>query len=298
MKTKIKIALIGTAALIVVAIISGFLILFISKNASKPQVTSEQYNHIFNQLDKNKEVTDCLFEILDEKNIAIEDRDKTIERWITNYRELETKLAQRSTKETLIAEAKDKLTIGDLNGAENLLKKSFEKNLKVVSEKGKVKAALDAFELGVIKELRIDYYGVIKFFEQAVQLDPENTDYLNKYGKFLETLGIYKGAAINYDKARRIDREIYGSEHPKVINEYNNLMEAMNSFVKPKKNNNFYEKVLSFLKSVFGYGQPTEEDWEAVLEAIKVEQHWEVIWEDIKSNLETMKKEKQSAKIR
>ena len=51
----------------------------------------------------------------------------------------------------------------------NILKKSFEKNIKVVSKKGKVKAALDAFELGVIKELQIDYYSAIEFFEHAIQ---------------------------------------------------------------------------------------------------------------------------------
>jgi tetratricopeptide (TPR) repeat protein len=221
MKTKIKIALIA-AALIFASIIGGFLIQIIHQVTSGDQsasiiakrgvtltnkrMTKEQYNRIVNQLYQNKEVVDCLLTILDEKDIAIEDQDKTIERWITSYRELETKFAQRSTVETLILEAKDKLTFGDLNGAENLLKKSFEKNLKVVSEKGKVKAALDAFELGVIKELQIDYYGAIKSFEQAIHLDPKNTDYLNRYGKFLDTLGNHKEAAINYDKAWRIDR--------------------------------------------------------------------------------------------
>ena len=277
MKTKIKIALIG-AALIFASIMGSSLILFVSKNPSKPQVTSEQYDHLLNQLDKNKEVVDCLLKILDEKDIAIEDQDKTIERWITSYRELETKFAQRSTEETLIVEAKDKLTFGDLNGAENLLKKSFEKNLKVVSEKGKVSAALDAFGLGIIKELQIDYYAAIKFFEQAIQLDPENTDYLNRYGKFLETLGKYKEAAINYDKAWGIDREIYGSEHPKVINDYKNLEAAIYSFLKPQKTNNFYEEVVSFLKSIFGHGQP---------QTLMVETDWEAI----KSDLESKKKE-------
>lgn len=282
MKTKIKIALIA-AALIFASIIGGFLILFVSKNLSKPQVTKEQYNRIFNQLDENKEVVDCLLKILDEKDIAIEDRDKTIERWITNYRELETKLAQRSSEETLIAEAKDKLTLGDLNGAEKLLTKSFEKNLKVVSEKGKVAVALDAFELGVIKELQIDYYAAIKFFEQAIHLDPENTDYLNRYGKFLETLGKYKEAAENYDKAWGIDSEIYGSEHPKVINEYNNLIEAIKSIGKHPKTNNFFEEVLSFLDSMFGCRSPNTQ-------TVKVN------FEAIKSDLEAMKKEKPSVK--
>jgi tetratricopeptide (TPR) repeat protein len=280
MKTKIKIALIASA-FIFASIIGGFLILFVTKNPSKPQLTTKQYNRLFNQLDKNKKVVDCLLRILDVKNITIEDQDKTIERWITNYRELKTELAQRSIKKTLITETKDKLTIGDLNGAENLLKKSFEKNLKTVSEKGKVEAALDAFDLGVIKELQIDYYGAVKFFEKAIQLDPENTDYLNKYGEFLETLGIYKGAAVNYYKAERIDREIYGSKHPKVIDEYKNLMEAMNSLFKPKKTTNF-----------------DEEDWEAIKESIKEEKRWEATWEAIKSDLDAQKKEKQNTKNR
>ena len=191
---------------------------------------------------------------------------------------------------------KDKLTLGDLNKAEKLLKKLFEKNIKLVSEKGKVAAALDAFELGVIKELQIDYYGAIKFFEQAIELDPENTDYFNRYGKFLETIGNYKEAAINYEKAWRIDLEIYGSEHPRVINEYENIDKAVRSFLKPKKTNNFYEEVLSFLKSIFGHGQPQtlkeDSDWEAIWEAIKVEKHWEAVWENIKSDLEAIKKEK------
>jgi tetratricopeptide (TPR) repeat protein len=287
MKTKIKIALIGTAAVIFVAIIGGFLSQF-GSNANK-WITKEQYSRLLNQLDQNKELVDCLLQILDEKDIAIEDRDKTIERWITIHRELETKLAQRSTEETLIAEAKDKLTLCDLNGAEKLLTKSFEKNLKVVSEKGKVAAALNAFELGVIKELQIDYDAAIKFFEQAIQLDPENTDYLNGYGKFLETLGIYKEAAINYDKAWRIDREIYGSKHPKVINEYEKIIEAVNSIGKHQKTKNFYDEVLSFLKSIFGHGQS---------QTLMVESDWEATWEAIKTDLESKKKETQNTKNR
>ena len=322
MKTKNKIALIGAAALIIAIIIGGFLGLFGSKNPFTPQITykdrsttiiakgdvntaykwmtKEKYNQLLNELNQNKKLLDHLLQILDEKNFVIEDRNKIVERWITNYRELEIKLAQRSTKETIIAEAKDKLTSGDLNGAEKSLKKSFEKNINVVSEKRKVVAALDAFELGVIKELQIDYYGALKFFEKAVQLDQENTDYLNRYGKFLDLLGIYKEAARNYDKAWRIDREIYGSEHPKVVNEYENLIKAVESFVKPQKNNNFYERVVSFIKSIFGHGQPqtlkVEKDWEAVLEEMKGENYWDDVWEGIKSDLEAIKKEKLIAK--
>ena len=218
-----------------------------------------------------------MLKFLDERGFDIEDRDKTIERWITIHSELETELAQRSIEERLIAEVKDKLTSGDLNGAEKLLKNSFEKNLKLASENGKL-AAADAFELGIIKELQLDHNGAKKFIEQAVQLDREDTNYLNKYGKILELLGKHMEAAENYYNAWGIDRKIYGDQHPNVEKDYKNLERAWHNLDNSRKTNGWFEDPLP------PYGQPYT-------------QMKKVDFEAIKSDLETIKKKSRTPKI-
>ncbi len=79
-----------------------------------------------------------LLKTLDEKDIAIEDRDE----WIKKYNELEDRLSKRPESETLAVEARQKLKEGDLKGAEKLLKKSLAINLKSI-ETQKKQAAED-----------------------------------------------------------------------------------------------------------------------------------------------------------
>ncbi len=206
--------------------------------------------------DENKDkVRDRLLKTLDEKDIAIENREAQIHEWIKKYNELKERLAKRATEDTLTAQAKEKLDAGDLEGAEKLLKESLEKNLKEIDERQKV-AANDAYELGSLKELQLEYQEAKNYFRQAVQLDPGNTNFLNEYGQIIHKLAEYKTAIDYFEKALKIDLEVYGDKHPNVANDYNNIGVAWDTIGNSQKAIDYYEKALKIDLEVYGDKHP------------------------------------------
>ena len=185
-----------------------------------------------------------LLKTLDEKDVALEDRKSKFEELAKQYKELEERLTQRSAEDELIAQAKQKLDKGDLEGAEKALLQSFERNLAAISEKKKA-AAANAFALGLVKELKLDYAGAEKFYEQAVQLEPDNTAYLNSYGLILDKSGRFKDAIDYFEKALAIDLKSFGDQHPNVATGYNNIGLAWHSLGKHQKAIGYFKKALA-----------------------------------------------------
>lgn len=167
-------------------------------------------------------VLERLLKILDEKNVAMEERNFKFQELAQKYNELKEHLAKRSAKNELVAQAKQKLEKGDLESVEKLLLQSLEKNLQAISEKKK-DAATDAFELGSVRELQLDYSGAKKYYEQANKLEPDNTRYLRNIGHILLRLGDNKQAIGYYEKALALDLKVYGRQHQNLTNDYNNL---------------------------------------------------------------------------
>ena len=156
-------------------------------------------------------VLERLLKTLDEKDVAIKDRDAKFIEMAQKYKGLEERLAKRSAEDELAAQAKQKLEDGNLEDADKILLQSLQKNLQANAEKRKA-AASDAFDLGSVKELQLDYAGAKKFYEQAVQLEPDNTDYMNKVGFIFDKLGDYQKANDYYKKALAINRKVYGDQ--------------------------------------------------------------------------------------
>ena len=97
-----------------------------------------------------------LKELLDEKEIELAERQKTIDQWTERHRDLEQQLAQRPKDDTLAREAKVALDEGKFEEAEALLRRSLESHLKNL-ETFSGKAGQDAYSLGHLAELQLDY---------------------------------------------------------------------------------------------------------------------------------------------
>ena len=113
--------------------------------------------------DVPQEVLQRLLKNLEEKDVAIEERGAKLQELAEKYKEIEERLAKRSIEDDLVAQAKQKLDGGDLEGAEHLLLRSLEKNLQATVEKKKDSAS-DAFDLGSVRELQLDYDGAKNIF--------------------------------------------------------------------------------------------------------------------------------------
>jgi tetratricopeptide (TPR) repeat protein len=203
---------------------------------------------------KYKEIN-RLLKTLDEKDVKIEEREALIQDWIRKYKELEQRLAQRPSEDKLSAQARQKLVNGDIEGAEKLLHESLEKNLQDI--KGKTKAAAaDAYEIGSIKELKLDYRTASEYYYQALQLAPDVSDYHKKYGFILVTLGDSKKAVEYFEKALKIDLADYGDKHPDVAIIYSNLGGAWDPLGDSKKAVEYFEKALKIDLAVYGDKHP------------------------------------------
>ncbi|MBM2834612.1 MAG: hypothetical protein HW406_1773, partial [Candidatus Brocadiaceae bacterium] len=199
----------------------------------------------------SQKTLDRLLKTLDEKDIDLKDRDAEIQKWIEKYKELESRLALRSTEDTLAAQAKEKLDAGDLEGAEKLLQQSLERKKQHIDEMKKA-AASDSYELGLIKELQLDYQGAENYFKQALEYDSENSEYFNIYGLILDTLGNVKEAVEYFNKALDIDLKLYGEKHPNVAREYHNLGSAWDTLGNAKKAIEYFNKALDIDLKVYG----------------------------------------------
>ena len=154
-----------------------------------------------------------LEKLLDEKEIELAERQKTIDQWIERYRDLEQQLAQRPKDDALAREAKVALDEGKLEEAEALLRRSLESHLKNL-ETFSGKAGQDAYSLGHLAELQLDYVKAQRYFEQAVTLVPENSTYLNRAGLINDTLGAYDSAIRYYEQALASDLKTHGGRPP------------------------------------------------------------------------------------
>ena len=96
-------------------------------------VSQEVVDDLRKTLKLNNKQIERLLKTLDEKDVALQDRVAKLQEMAQKYKELEKRLAKRSVEDDLVAQAKEKLDKGDLEGAEELLIKSLEKNLKIIA---------------------------------------------------------------------------------------------------------------------------------------------------------------------
>lgn len=160
-----------------------------------------------------QKIVDRLEELLQEKDIKLQEREGVITSWIQKYKELENQLASRT--DDIAKQAKSFLDDGNLEDAEKLFKQALTIDLK--------NAANNAFSLAQIKSLQLNYQEAEAYYRQAVQLDPKNALYLNDLGLHLHTLGQYAEAEPLYQRSLAIGEKALGKDHPTTKIIRNNL---------------------------------------------------------------------------
>ena len=126
-------------------------------------ISKTAFNKVLNQLEGKEKVIERLLKTIEEKDIALNDKDAKLEELSAKYKEIEASLAKRSAEDTFATEAKQRLQAGDLEGsAKALLQQSLKKNLEDSEDKRKADA-VDAYELGSLRDLQLDYPGAIYY---------------------------------------------------------------------------------------------------------------------------------------
>lgn len=107
------------------------------------------------------------------------------------------------------------------------------------------KIAKTRFTKARVYELKLDYPNAQKYYEMAVQLDPENADYLNQAGIVFSTRGQYDKAIMCFEKALSSDIKTFGPEHPSVARVWNNLGMVWGDKGEYDKAIEYYDKALA-----------------------------------------------------
>lgn len=117
--------------------------------------------------------------------------------------------------------------------------------------------------------MQLDYVEARDFYKQAVEYDPHNSTYLNKYGMILHTLGNSKEAIEYYTKSLDINLKVYGESHPNVARDYNNLGSAWFQLGDAQKAIAYFTKALNIYKAEYGDNHPITLKVRSRLESIK-----------------------------
>ena len=210
---------------------------------------------VIKELDETLEINDAvtikLVRILDENNVFDLGREAQLEEMAVKYRELEERLAKQGEKDSLALEVRNSLETGDFETAEKMLLQSFEKNIQSLPEK-QVQAAREAFGLGSIRDINLDYTEAEKYYAQAVRLDTENSDYPNWLGCLYYKLENYPLARENFEKALAIDLKDHEGSHPDLIALYSNLGETWRSLKDFEKARDYFRKSLEVAFNLHG----------------------------------------------
>ena len=188
-----------------------------------------------------QKVKDRLLELLEAKDIDLANRESELAELTEKYQELQARLSERNDDVAICA--RELLAEGQLDEAEDLLKESLAERLKRL-DKERDLAAEEAFELGGIRLLNLDYEGAREYYAQAVELSPRNSLYLNEVGRIEHRLANHEKAIDYYEQALSIDREVYSERHPDVAIDLNNLGGAWQSLGDYDKAIDFYEQAL------------------------------------------------------
>ncbi len=111
--------------------------------------------------------------------------------------------------------------------------------------------ALIEFTRARIYELSLDYRNALLFYEKAVQLEPNNSAYLNDTGVVHLIQGNYDTARDYFERALESDLKLVGSDHPNVAVHWSNLGDLWRKQGDYDKATAYYDKSLnSFLKTI------------------------------------------------
>ncbi len=180
-------------------------------------------------------------------------QDVTLAMLVKDLQEIKENLAKRD--DDIAKQAQVKLDDGDFEAAKHLFERSFQQHAENTKNQQKQQAA-DAFALANISTLQLNYPEAKRYYQQAVQLDPENALHLNRLGLHLYTMGEYAQAEPLFQRSLAIREKALGKEHPDVATSLNNLAELYRTQGQYAKAEPLYQRSLAIREKALGKEHP------------------------------------------
>lgn len=171
-------------------------------------------------------------------------KDEIIARQENTQKELEASLAAEQGKGELKQQALIAIEKKDYDTAEELLKEAAEERMKQVAE--------DFYQLGTVKELKLEYTEALKYYELAAKIPPYNTDYLRKAADLCQTFGLISLAVQYLEQAIALDKKQHGDDSDQVAHNYNNISLVLQDAGELDKSIEYLEKALKTALHIYG----------------------------------------------
>src|SRR5579872_3942796 len=148
-------------------------------------------------------------------NQQLQQKDEFIAQQEKTKKELKKSLEAEQGKDELKKQALIAVEEKNYDKAEDLLKEAAQERMQKVAE--------DFYQLGNIKELKLEYAEALKYYELAAKIPPNNTDYLSKAGQLCYTLGFLDTALYYFETGLAIDIQADGEENENVARNYSDI---------------------------------------------------------------------------
>lgn len=204
--------------------------------------TQQQIDQAVEEQKVSRKLAERLLKNLEEKDIVIADQQAKLQVALEQSAQLKARLNAKDDQLSFDVELL--LEQGKIEDAEKLLSASLSNRMLDI-ETQKVAAASEAFELGAIKHMLLEYSEAREYFEKAVELDPSNTDYLVNLANIETFLDKFDSAESHLMQALSLTKQRFGEgsmESGDVLNYLGNLFFMQSN---PVKAIPIFEEVLS-----------------------------------------------------
>ena len=234
-------------------------------------ISPEQFQRLAAELGITQTALKNFFDILEQKDVPIEEYDSTLRKIAKRYKELEEKLERFSSSDPAVTafkkKARETLIKGDFKQAEALLNKAINldteaaKQVKQIKEARLLSAATSMSEIGELKEIQLDYKEAVSYYRQASELVPKGKNlilaiYLSKWGGASYKSGKYKEAEKSVTRSLKIYEKALGPDHPRVAISMNDLAVLYRAQGRYAEAEPLYRRSLEILKKTLGPDHP------------------------------------------
>lgn len=230
-------------------------------------IPNERFQNLAVELGVTKTALQTFFKTLGEQNVPPDEYDQKLREIAKNYKivqdELQTYKSGDSEVVALKHQAGEALEAGEIERAETLLQKAWEKDIEVIERSQQVtdsrlrSAAATTKQLGDLKRTQLAYLVAATHYRKAIELLPKNAekiraDYSIPLGIALYQAGDYGGAEKAFTEALVIREQIFGKEHPTIAESLNNLAGALWSQGRYDEADMLNQRALAIREKVFG----------------------------------------------
>ena len=238
-------------------------------------ISPEQFQSLAVELGITQAALTNFFNILEHKDVPLEEYDNALRKIAKTYKELQEKLERFSSSDPAVTafkeETREALARGDFQKAEALLNKAVDrdieaaKQLEDIAEERMLSAAASMVEIGELKEIQLDYREAVSYYRQASESAPKGRDlilaeYLGKWGVVSYLWGKYGEAEKPLTRSLEIREKALGPEHPNVADSLNNLALLYRTQGKYTEADPLYKRALKIWEKALGPEHPNVAD--------------------------------------